>query len=346
MIERSMLQDHVDEKDLALINALQVTPRASWAQLGRALELDPVTVARRWERLTGTGLAWVTCVVGPALHSEFCMAYVEIECAPGRLDHIAAALSPEPQVRYVHHITGPYGLLVVIALRTPAEVSAYLRRSIGPIPGVQAYRAEMRTAGYSEASRWRLRSLERSQQHALESADAQPVTAGAVRVDGVDRELYRLLHEDGRMPFTLLADRAGISEPTARRRVKHLLANRLLRLRCEVAQSITGWPDTAVLWASVPPQHLEPTARSLAALPDVRLCCALAGQRNLLLMVWLRSLGDLPRLEAVISERSPHLTVVDRAACLHTVKQMGRLLDGEGRSVGHMAPNTEVLAAS
>lgn len=337
-----MLQDSVDEKDLALINALQVTPRASWAQLGRALELDPVTVARRWERLSDTGLAWVTCVLGPALHNEFCMAYVEIECAPAQLDDVATALSAEHPVRYVHHITGPYGLLVTIALRTPAEMSAYLRHTVGRLPGVRAYRAEMRTVGYSEPSRWRLRSLGPSQQRALESADTRPATAGAVRVDGTDQELYQLLHEDGRMPYSLLAERAGISEPTARRRVKRLLANRLLRLRCEMAQSISGWPYTAVLWASVPPEHLDPTARALAALPDVRLCCGLAGQRNLMLMAWLRSLGDLPRLEAAISERSRHLTVVDRAACLHTIKQMGRLLGSEGRSVGHVAPNMEV----
>lgn len=343
MVKRGVPHDFVDEKDLELINALQLTPRASWAQLGRALALDPVTVARRWERLTETGLAWVTCVVGPALHSEFCMAYVEIECSPGRLDDIATALSAEPQVRYVHHITGPYGLLAVAALRTPAEVSAYLRGVVGRLPGVRAYRAEMRTVGYSEASRWRLRSLERSQQRALESADTPLATAGGARVDGVDRQLYRLLHEDGRMPYTQLADRAGISEPTARRRVKRLLAHRLLRLRCEMAQSLSGWPAAAVLWASVAPEHLDATARSLTAFPDVRLCCALAGQRNLLLMVWLRSLGDLPRLEATISERSPHLTIVDRAACLHTVKQMGRLLSTEGRSVGHVPPNVEVF---
>ncbi|WP_208905510.1 hypothetical protein [Streptomyces melanosporofaciens] len=63
-------------------------------------------------------------------------------------------------------------------------------------------------------------------------------------------------------------------------------------------------------------------------------------------MVWLRTLGDLPRLEAAITERSSHVTIVDRATVLHTVKQMGRLLDAEGRSIGNVAPNVEVLAES
>jgi DNA-binding IclR family transcriptional regulator len=45
---------------MALINALQLRPRASWTELGRSLGVDPVTVARRWSRLAERGEAWVS----------------------------------------------------------------------------------------------------------------------------------------------------------------------------------------------------------------------------------------------------------------------------------------------
>ncbi|MDH6109724.1 DNA-binding Lrp family transcriptional regulator [Kitasatospora sp. MAP12-15] len=48
----------LSEDDLALINALQLRPRASWTVLGAALGVDPVTVARRWNRLARRGEAW------------------------------------------------------------------------------------------------------------------------------------------------------------------------------------------------------------------------------------------------------------------------------------------------
>ncbi|MET7782244.1 AsnC family protein [Streptomyces mirabilis] len=51
----------VDETDLALVHALQIAPRAPWTAVGQALGIDPMTAARRWARLTGTGCAWVTC---------------------------------------------------------------------------------------------------------------------------------------------------------------------------------------------------------------------------------------------------------------------------------------------
>ncbi|WP_211359835.1 Lrp/AsnC family transcriptional regulator [Actinocorallia herbida] len=337
-----MPPESVDEIDLALINALQVTPRADWSALGRALGVDPSTAARRWDRLHRAGLAWVTCVLGPALHGGYCMAYVEISCEPGAAEPVAVALSARAEVRYVYRLTGEHALLVVLGLLSPAELAGALEHLVEPLPGVRSVRAELRTAAYGEASRWRLRSLEPSQRQALGSpSPAAPPTP--VAVDEIDRELYRLLHEDGRMTYAALADRASISEPTARRRLKRLLATGMLRPRCEVAQSVTGWPVTAVLRASAAPRDLDSAGRALATLPDVRSACALTGPRNLLLVVWLRSVEDLPRLEAQLTERAPGAVLADRAVCLRTLKQMGRLLDPDGRAVGATPPNTGPL---
>ncbi|WP_377273539.1 Lrp/AsnC family transcriptional regulator [Peterkaempfera sp. SMS 1(5)a] len=335
-----MVHDSVDEADLELIHALQVDPRATWTTLGKVLRAAPVTVARRWQRLQNSGLAWVTCVAGPAAHGDFCMAYAEIACHPGRLAEVSSALAAEPAVRYVHHLTGDHGLLVVFALPSPAAVSDHVHALLDPLPGVRDYRLQIRTTGFREPSRWRLRSLEPAQESELRPTGPEDTARASVRLQPGDQVLYRLLHEDGRMPFAELAERAGISEPTARRRVRRLLDDRVLRLRCEVAQSVSGWPATSVLWATAPAGHLDAVGRALALLPEVRLCCALTGPRNLLVMVWLRNVGELPAFEAAVSRRFQALTVVDRAVCLHTTKQMGRLLDSAGRSIGLVEPGS------
>lgn len=48
----------LSELDLALVNALQISPRAPWTELAKALDIDAATVARRWERLRTAGHAW------------------------------------------------------------------------------------------------------------------------------------------------------------------------------------------------------------------------------------------------------------------------------------------------
>ena len=80
----------LSEDDLTLIHGLQLQPRGSWTDLGRALDVDPVTVARRWSRLVERGEAWV----GPSAGSRICdltaAAFVEIDCAPGASDPVAS----------------------------------------------------------------------------------------------------------------------------------------------------------------------------------------------------------------------------------------------------------------
>ncbi|MFI9029549.1 AsnC family protein [Streptomyces sp. NPDC053560] len=60
----------LSEDDLALIHALQLRPRASWTELGRALGVDPVTVARRLNRHGQRGMAWGGLSPGPRMFTS------------------------------------------------------------------------------------------------------------------------------------------------------------------------------------------------------------------------------------------------------------------------------------
>lgn len=51
----------LDELDRSILHALQISPRASGTEVGRALDVDGATVGRRWDRLHSTGKAWTTC---------------------------------------------------------------------------------------------------------------------------------------------------------------------------------------------------------------------------------------------------------------------------------------------
>ena len=148
----AMAQDSVDELDLMLINALQLAPRASWNAIGSVLAVDPVTAARRWERLQSTGLAWVTAVAGPLAHGEFCMAYIDVACRPGALATVVDALNAHPEVRYLHRLAAEFELLLVIAVPTPPDVATYVSERLAATDGVTAYRTRLRTAGYREPS--------------------------------------------------------------------------------------------------------------------------------------------------------------------------------------------------
>jgi len=151
--------------------------------------------------------------------------------------------------------------------------------------------------------------------------------------DSLDARLRELLSVDGRMSVHDLSVAAGASLTTVRRRLQSLLASRL-SLRCDLARPLSGWPLSAVYFASVPAERLEETSRVLSGVREVRSCAITAGPHNLVIDVWLRALGDVHAFEAHLSRQLPHLTIDDRSVVLRTVKHMGRLLDVDGHCVG------------
>lgn len=336
--------DTLDDDDLALLHAVQLAPRAPWQRLGPVLGADPVTVARRWARLSGSGAAWF------ALHPSLdglTFAFVEVTCG-GRSEEVVAALVRDPRVVTLEHGTGDRDLLLTVLVPELTDLAEFLLTGLPAMPGVRAVRTTVGIRSFLSGSRWRLRALSPSQQVRLAALGGSGASAGADGHDGPARgtargpargsaeyrALLRLLSADARLGATELAERLGVSRVTARRRLAAAFSGDLV-VRCDVAQPLTGWPVTAMLWAQVPPDHVDDVARRLAGLPEARAAESVTGgAANLLLGVWLRTLADLQRLEAALAQRVPELRVLDRSIALRTAKRMGRLLDASGRAVG------------
>ena len=85
--------DQLDELDYSLVNALQIAPRAPWSLIGEVLGISPVTAARRWERLTGEGHAWMTGYCSSPLWRDMPYVLVTLGCAAGSVRQVADALA-------------------------------------------------------------------------------------------------------------------------------------------------------------------------------------------------------------------------------------------------------------
>lgn len=324
----------VDEVDLSLINALQLDPRAPWTRVGQALDLDPVTAARRWARMSESGTAWVTPQLGQWPASQVFTAVVEVDCEAGRALDVADTLATWPHVVTVEHATGGRDLLLTVAVPSLATLSRYLVESVGALSGVRETRSQLVTRIYAQGGDWRPRALDSRQRARLATADNDRQASGLRRLTEQDRHLMLRLCRDGRTSLADLAAELGVSLSTARRRLNALLSSGDLELRCEVAQPLSGWPIATWILAHVPGDERETIAAQLAALPETRVCLALTGSRaNLSYSAWLHSLDDAERLEHLLADQVPKLTVLDRAVVLRFVKRMGRILDPAGRSI-------------
>ncbi|MEV4331036.1 AsnC family transcriptional regulator [Streptomyces sp. NPDC049597] len=324
----------LDELDLALVNALQMAPRAPWAQLARPLGVDAATLSRRWARLRDSGAAWVTCYAAPSQVTYGAMALIEVSCVPQARVALAEELARHPQAMSVELVAGSCDLLLTVATVTMSLMSGYVL-ALSRIEAVTATRTHLVQHLHREGSEWRMDSLSRDQQRDLtDTEEAAARTAAGATLTTEDRILLLALAEDGRRPVASIAAQLERPESTVRRMLNSLLHGGRAVLRCDAAHLHAGWRSTATLWMSVPPAQLTRAGDELCRMRDTRMAASVSSEANLLAVVWLHSLDDLARYETQVAARIPAVRVLNRTVTLRWVKRMGRLLAADGRSTG------------
>lgn len=324
----------LDDVDQQLVHALQISPRAGWSLVGDVLGIDAVTAARRWQRLTETGAAWVSAAPGTGLSGQGkgCLAFVEVDCVGGALLDVARAFNALPYVVTVEHVTGDRDLLLTVMLEDVGTLSRWVVGHLDTMKGVRSSRTHVAGAVFTEGSRWRLRALDPRQAERI--AKDVPASEPAGEPDALDQRLMVALSADARASYTALAQACGSSPDTVRRRVRRLFASRVVQARCEVSRPLSDWPIAVIVWAQMPPDQITEAAQRISSMREVRLCAGVTGRHNLMVAAWSRSVEDAQRFEAELVRAAPKLVVGDRSIALWPMKLSGHLLDQHGFRTG------------
>lgn len=325
----------LDALDSKLVAALQLRPRAEWAQLAGVLGVSENTLTRRWARLHETGGAWVTPSPAPDFHRHHIAAIVLLTCTPQHQASVARTVANHREAITVDVSTGRCDIQLDIVVRDRASLADYLTGRLSRVLGVVGMQVAIVTRLFMEGTRWTLDSLSSSEEKALrEPVPIEPDERGRSRppaLDELDHALIAELYRDGRESWRELATRCGVSAQTAHRRVERLQTGGALGLRCQVSDELTDAPAGVSLLLSVDPRLIEATARRLTQLRACRLVAAVAAEFNLFAHLWLPDLAAIERVEIDLAKAVPGVRVVDRLVTLQTLKRMGALLDATGR---------------
>jgi DNA-binding Lrp family transcriptional regulator len=324
----------VDEVDVSLLDALHVNPRASFAQLGSALEISAVTAARRWHRLSASGRAWVSSAPGPQL-ALVCAVY-EAESRPGLTQEVGRALAAVPQVGSVYVTDGPFDLHSLVFARDMDALGSLLVDVLPRVGGMARARAHVGLEWFSGV-RWRLGAISNGQERSVADEDAGSDRRRAHRTrvfDDADHALYLALQHDGRASYRDLARDLGTSEHLIRRRLTSLVRRGMVSFRTDFARGEGGWPAELVLWLAVPQEHLEWAGTEIGTWPQTRICLSAVGSANLMVMAQVHQLADLGEILERIRVSFPAVVVRDQRVVLRPLKSWGRLQDRAGHATG------------
>jgi DNA-binding Lrp family transcriptional regulator len=318
----------LSEKELQLVHALQIWPRAPWSQLASSLAADPVTLARRWSEVSGRGSAWITCQPNQKAFRHG--AVVEVDCISGSVNSVVASVSSDPSCISIEVVSGGRSLMLTVNCATATDLTRYLVSRLGEMPGVHSVRANPVITTIVAGEQWRLNVLAAEQIAAVESARqavrAHTDVSRSLNTDD-SRALIDILCRDGRATSTMIGQSLGIPQRRARECVHTALGSGLIELRTDVLRRESGWPVSAWYFLRVPAANLREVGTRLRTLRSVRTVLSVAGPANVLVQVWLRSMSEVEGLEIAMQKALPSIRIADRSVVLAVRKRIGRTFD-------------------
>jgi DNA-binding Lrp family transcriptional regulator len=336
----------MDEVDFALVNALQISPRASWSQLEPIVGVDATTLSRRWTRLVDSGLVWSSCfAVTPSEWTQLpsgVLALVEVSCVAGERENVMDRIAQNPSVLTIDCTSGSRELILTLSFMSVSAVDAYVAAELSAVAGVLATRTHFTRTFFKEGTSWRLGVLSQRQVRALHALPATGIDAPAAptRLHGL---VITGLAGDIRRPATSIAEEIGMSVATVTRAIGQILHAPWARTRIDFAHNVVGYNASIMLWFSVPHHQLETVGVGLALMPETRMCCSVINSANLAVVLWLRDLREFDAIEAKIARAFPSAMIEDRWMLPRFAKRLGHILTPAGLHAAFVMPNQAPL---
>ncbi|BCW45096.1 AsnC family transcriptional regulator [Arthrobacter sp. StoSoilB5] len=315
-----------DALDFQIINALQIHPRVSWAQLSKVLAVDASTISRRWSALISERRAWMTCYDSgaPKTRNGGVSALVEVRCVSGRRSEVIEELASKPPIFSVNCTSGSRDLFVLISTLSLVETDRYVDEHIASIPGIIATQTHYLRKVFFEGSSWRLQALSQAQVKSLENL--RP-SAKNVERKAAYEEIIRALQTDARRTAADVQAETGRSIAVVARDIDAVLSADWVRWQVDFAQQLMGWSAAAVLWLNVNRTDQDRVVDSLTRLNQARFCALVTGKANLAVLLWLHDLEELDNIEHRITAAYPHIEIHDRWIVPRIAKRLGHILD-------------------
>ena len=107
-------------------------------------------------------------------------------------------------------------------------------------------------------------------------------------IDDIDRTIITCLQYDGRMPFTQIAEKLGVTEGTVRRRVRQLIDDGSMQIVAIAEPGALGFREAAMIGITVQANQINAVADEIALLPEVTYLFQAAGEFDLFVEVYCR----------------------------------------------------------
>ncbi|MBM3132674.1 MAG: Lrp/AsnC family transcriptional regulator [Chloroflexi bacterium] len=128
--------ENLDDLDLMLIKELEIDGRQTNTDLAKKIGTSKATARRKLRRLLDENIIRVVAVANPPALGYKTVATMGINVRPGEVDAVAEKLAAYKNIHFVIISTGRYDIIAWVMFREPEDLSNFLRKELGKIPGL------------------------------------------------------------------------------------------------------------------------------------------------------------------------------------------------------------------
>lgn len=311
----------LDELDTAIVHALQLDGRASYARIGSVLGASTQTIARRYRRLRDMAGLRVIGLPDPE-QAGLTRWLLRLTAVPASAQPLAESLVRRADTQWVRLVSGGTEIFAIVNATEQADSArAMLLHDIPRTASVTDVRAHCLLHSYlggPTAWRGRQEALDAEQQAAL--AEPEPPIEQPRPLDTGDDPLLTALQRDGRASYVHLAEATGWSQATIARRIAELRAAGAIYFDLEIDDAEYGVRTHALLWLAVEPARLDAIARELADHPELAFVGATTGPHNLMVNALCATPAELHNYVVHRIGRIQGIQSLETAPVLRTLK--------------------------
>jgi DNA-binding Lrp family transcriptional regulator len=339
----------LDDLDRAIMKMLRRDGRLPYAKIAHAVGVSKPTARKRVDRLMRAGAIVVAARVNPAPIGLPLDALICIRAARGRVKEVGSRLAEMENVAYLAYVAGSFDVVIQVYLPDAEGLFRFLNEGLAEIDGISSsealhvlrtekffYNWEGEDVGLERSSR---SSAARRTDEAMVRQGSMP--HGTVTLDDLDRRIMKMLRRDGRLPYAQIARTAGVSEPTARKRVDRLVHAGALLIMARVDPGPIGFPLDAYVGIRVDRGRVKEVGSRLAEMENVAYLAYLAGSFDIMMQVYL---PDEEGLFTFLTEDLEEIDGISYSETWHVLHTEKFFYNWEGEDID-LAPSAQRVAA-
>ena len=274
----------LDSLDLKILEEMRSNGRLPASHFARELGISETYACKRLQRLLDRKITRITAFANPLALGYRVVALTGVQVSPSKLRTVGDRLRAIPNVKLVTIAAGWQDIIIWSMFGNASELSTFLARELGNIPGIQSAETMMvmkwrvclspphshnwRTLSFSDAPSSDLEPWRNRQELKAPLAQQRDQDSG-LGIDRLDLMILQEIEQDGRQTVSHLAKKLSISWANASARLQRLLDKQVTRVVAYTSPLHLGYRTFGMIGIKVSPKNIDAVMDKVQALPNV-----------------------------------------------------------------------------